>query len=405
MGEDVDGTPRLSVIVPGFNAAATIERALGSVLDQHDVPLECVLVDDASTDGTADIAERIAAGDPRLRVVRLEVNGGVSEARNRALDEARGEWLAFLDADDRLRPGGLGAMLRAADAGDLLAVVGQRISTDGDRSWYPTLYEKDDIRRAGRKSVAANPDLLYYVGPAGKLIHRSCAQGLRFEGRMLGDQPWIVRALVRAGDRIGVIEDVVYEWWRPNAAHYVATITSAREDSAALGVGAVAMAAAAFDRASAAFAEAYDPATRSRLEGVYAGRLLRADLGGQLRSAIRRRDPHLADMLLALAALADRIPPAAVAGTDAMADSILEPVARHWADVPVPARKAFWVLLDAARRADPGVAHRTRSRPIGLLLRGAIVPIVGRPASSVVLHAGSAVAGVLATRRRPAPAR
>ncbi len=66
------------------------------------------MVDDGSRDDTAAIVEALAATDPRVVLLRQPENGGVSAARNRALEAARGEWIAFVDADDRLLPGGLG---------------------------------------------------------------------------------------------------------------------------------------------------------------------------------------------------------------------------------------------------------------------------------------------------------
>ena len=153
-------------------------------------------------------------------------------------------------------------LLRAGESSDALAVVGQRISTDGERTWYPRLYDVPDIREPGRKSLTSHPDLLYYVGPVGKLFRRSTWDGLTFQGRMLGDQPWVVQALVRAGDRIEVVEDVVYEWRRPRPGNEFTTITSARERSAALGAEAVRMAGVAWRVASGAFRGAWDPDDR-----------------------------------------------------------------------------------------------------------------------------------------------
>ncbi len=101
--------PRLSILVPTWNAATTVERALDSVLAERVIPLEVVVVDDASTDGTADLVAAIAERDPRVVLLRLPANGGVSNARNRGLELVRGEWLAFLDADDLLLPGALDA--------------------------------------------------------------------------------------------------------------------------------------------------------------------------------------------------------------------------------------------------------------------------------------------------------
>jgi hypothetical protein len=386
--------PRLSVIIAAWNAGATIEAAVRSALDQRDVDLECVVVDDASDDDTAAVLARLVAEDDRLVVARMATNGGVSEARNRALALARGTWLTFLDADDRLLLGGLGALARAGAATDALVVVGQRISTDGDRTWFPRLYDLPDIRRAGRKSLAANPDLLYYAGPVGKLFHRSCAEGLTFAGRMLGDQPWVVRVMVRAGDRIEVIEDLVYEWRRPNPAHYVPTITSARERSAALGAEGVRMAGIAFDVVGAEFDRAYDAQTAARMRGAYLRRLIRADLAAQLHQAVHRRDPAVVGLLDALSAfLAALPPPDVVAAGDATADELVDGVARHWRDLDEPGRDAFLRLVRRLREVDPRIVGRVRGRSRRWPIRAALgLPVLGRPLATVALDAWHAAA-------------
>ena len=223
----------MSVLVAAWEAAATIERALRSVLDDPRPDLECVVVDDGSTDGTAAVVERLAAADPRLRLVRLEVNGGVSAARNVGLTQLRGMWLCFLDADDRLLPGAIDALLAPTDDPAVRVVVGQRTWTDGERTWLTPSYDQPDIRVPGRKSIARDPGLLSYASTTGRLIHRSLIDGLRFEGRILGDQPWTIRAMLRAGDGIEVIGADVYEWTRPRPGSEVETITLAKHRSAA----------------------------------------------------------------------------------------------------------------------------------------------------------------------------
>ena len=87
----------ISVVIPLYNKAAEIERALRSVLEQSVQPREVIVVDDGSTDGSAEIVERIAS--PIVRLVR-QTNAGVSAARNRAIEMAVGRWIAFLDGDD-----------------------------------------------------------------------------------------------------------------------------------------------------------------------------------------------------------------------------------------------------------------------------------------------------------------
>jgi teichuronic acid biosynthesis glycosyltransferase TuaG len=90
-----------SVITPVWNGARWLERAIGSVLDQTDRGFELIVVDDGSEDDSAAIAERIAAEDDRVRVIRLpNASGGPAHPRNVGLRAARGEFVAFLDQDD-----------------------------------------------------------------------------------------------------------------------------------------------------------------------------------------------------------------------------------------------------------------------------------------------------------------
>jgi glycosyltransferase involved in cell wall biosynthesis len=392
--------PQLTVIVPAWNAAATIGNAVASVLDQADVALECVVVDDASTDDTVAVVEGIRARDSRLVLVRSAANGGCSTARNLGLGVARGEWLAFLDADDRLLPGGLAAMLRAAIDVDALAAIGQRISTDGERTWYPVLYDQPDIRDPGVKSLARNPGLLYYAGPAGKLIHRSCAEGLEFEGRMLGDQPWILQALLRAGDRIVVVPDVVYEWRRPHPDRYVPTITTSRSQSARLGAEAVRMAARAFEIVNAAIERDVEPGARHGLAVTYYERLIRSDLAPQLRAAIRRADPDLDTMFRALGELLGGVPADVVIGArEAVGSEILRPPLQGWATLSGSARVAYWDLAATAIRID-----RSQVRAGSRRLTRAALRLSGRRPVAIARPVASALVAATLFRRPPSPA-
>lgn len=112
----VQGKIDVSVIIPCYNAAgAGLDEAIESALSQ-DAALEIVAVDDGSTDGTGEQLEAWARRDARVRVLHRE-NGGVSRARNAGAAAARGAWVTFLDADDRLEDGALGDLLAGADDG------------------------------------------------------------------------------------------------------------------------------------------------------------------------------------------------------------------------------------------------------------------------------------------------
>ena len=111
-------TPRVSVVMPAFNAARTVGEAMASVLGQSCADLELIVVDDASTDDTGRIAA--AAADDRVSVIRLERNAGPGAARDRAIDAARGRWIAVIDADDAWAPDRLERLLAAAGGDERL---------------------------------------------------------------------------------------------------------------------------------------------------------------------------------------------------------------------------------------------------------------------------------------------
>ena len=103
----------VSVIIPAWNAEATLAETLASVGAQTHRNIEIIVIDDGSTDSTAKIAQDFCNAEPRARLIRKE-NGGVASARNRGIREAAGEWIAPLDADDLWHPTRIEKMLAAA---------------------------------------------------------------------------------------------------------------------------------------------------------------------------------------------------------------------------------------------------------------------------------------------------
>lgn len=105
------GNVKASIVIPLYNKKDTILRAIDSVLAQAEGDFELLVVDDGSRDGGAELVA--TRQDVRIRLIRQE-NAGASAARNRGVREAKAEWVAFLDADDRYEAGFLDACLRAA---------------------------------------------------------------------------------------------------------------------------------------------------------------------------------------------------------------------------------------------------------------------------------------------------
>lgn len=117
---DARGGPLVSVVIPCFNAARTIERAIASARAQTHRAIELIAVDDASTDDT--LRRLHASSGADLQIVALEDNLGVAAARNSALDVARGEYVAFLDADDEWLPDKLAIQVASLEADPALAL-------------------------------------------------------------------------------------------------------------------------------------------------------------------------------------------------------------------------------------------------------------------------------------------
>jgi teichuronic acid biosynthesis glycosyltransferase TuaG len=107
---------KVSVLMPVYNAATTIEQSVTSVRAQTHGNWELLIIDDASQDGSAAVAQSLAAADSRIKVHTLPRNQGAAAARNHGLAQASGRYIAFLDADDLWHPEKLSRQLAFMDA-------------------------------------------------------------------------------------------------------------------------------------------------------------------------------------------------------------------------------------------------------------------------------------------------
>jgi GT2 family glycosyltransferase len=159
---------RVSVIIPLFNKAPFIERALRSVAAQTFADLEIIVVDDGSTDGGLRIVEKF--NDSRLHIVRQE-NAGPGAARNRGLQEARGEFIAFLDADDEWLPAYVTESLQSFDepGAHAAAVVSGYFEHPGglsrDEMWGRRGLRDGEMRLSAATKPSVAIALLAYMTP------------------------------------------------------------------------------------------------------------------------------------------------------------------------------------------------------------------------------------------------
>ena len=227
--------PEVTVVVVVHNDPERLPRAVRSAVAQTLERLEVVIVDDASTDGTQQVAERLAADDPhRVRYLRLAANTGAAGGpRNVGIDSARGRFVMFLDSDDELDHDACRLLLAAAQDSGADITAGRCVRVEvgaGGRidPWFDWLYRE----RASYASIDERPDLLFDTNSTNKLyplefLHRT---GLRFpEGRFYEDLEFITKAYVLARG-ITVIPDRVYLWYiyRDLAARL--SVTQSRRD-------------------------------------------------------------------------------------------------------------------------------------------------------------------------------
>ena len=117
--------PLVSVVIPTYNRANKIVKAIKSVQDQTFENWEIIVVDDGSQDKTCEVIEQILNKDQRIRLIRHQKNKGAQAARNIGIKAAKGEWIAFLDSDDQWLPESLELRLKVARKENVPVVYSQ----------------------------------------------------------------------------------------------------------------------------------------------------------------------------------------------------------------------------------------------------------------------------------------
>ncbi|KMS66635.1 transferase [Streptomyces viridochromogenes] len=208
--------PQVGVIVIGYNDAAHVTTAVRSALAQGPVVREVVAVDDSSTDDSVDLLARLAATEPRLKVVRRRVNsGGCGSPRNTGLDRVTAPYVMFLDSDDVLPPGAVDALLTAATGADAEVAGGLCVRRElpGGREvrWQAALY----AAHAVFEHPAQRPRLVHDTLCVNKLYRTDFLRehGIRFpEGRFPYEDFVFTARVLAARPRIALVPDRVYVW-------------------------------------------------------------------------------------------------------------------------------------------------------------------------------------------------
>ncbi|MEU0388859.1 glycosyltransferase family 2 protein [Streptomyces chartreusis] len=208
--------PQVAVVVIGYDDAAHVTDAVRSALAQGPAVREVVAVDDCSTDGSAGLLDRLAASEPRLKVIRRRANsGGCGTPRNTGLDAVTSPYVMFLDSDDVLPPGAVDALLDAATGAHAEVASGQcvrrELPSGREVPWQARLY----ALHAVVPHPAQRPLLVHDTLCVNKLYRTGFLREhrIRFpEGRFPYEDVVFTARVLAAAPRIALVPDRVYVW-------------------------------------------------------------------------------------------------------------------------------------------------------------------------------------------------
>jgi glycosyltransferase involved in cell wall biosynthesis len=210
---DASKPPLLSVVLPIYNVEDYLETTLASVSAQSFRAFEVVMVDDGSTDSSADIARARARRDPRFRVVS-QTNAGPSAARNAGIEHCVAPYLTFVDGDDTLPRDAWKHMVDTLERTGSDLCVGKLVRDNGKRQFATERMEANHAVDREHLRIEQMPRILADVFPVNKVYRRSAwdSLGLSFpEGVFYEDQPVMTKALL-AGT-FDVLSETVYHYW------------------------------------------------------------------------------------------------------------------------------------------------------------------------------------------------
>ncbi len=218
--------PRISVIMPVYQAENFLEQSVGSVLAQSFQDWELLLVDDGCRDGSPKLCDRFAQQDQRIRVFHRKKNAGVSEARNLGLHEAKGEYIAFLDADDAFLPRALETLLELLERTGADSAGCAHLNVTPNGSQQPELllpagvYDREAVRErivypllGDRLQIPVFNGFIWRFLFSSKLL-----RGISFEGAYLEDELFLMEYFCIA-KKLAVTEEPLYRYlMNPNSA-------------------------------------------------------------------------------------------------------------------------------------------------------------------------------------------
>lgn len=212
-------TPQISIIIPVYNSAPTIERCIDSVLKQDFSDFEVLLVNDGSTDNSLEVMHKQASRDSRIVAID-KPHSGVSATRNLALDKARGEYVCFIDADDTVEPNYLSAMYVHVDCD--MVICGYYVDWL-DKEEKLIRQELQVLPQIGQFDITEGCDCIYELFANGK-VHINCNKllkksiidkyHLRYTPIPVNEDYMFMVEYLKHAQSVYATKEVTYHWWR-----------------------------------------------------------------------------------------------------------------------------------------------------------------------------------------------
>lgn len=208
--------PKISIIVPVYNTANYLEECLDSLVNQSLEDIEIICIDDKSEDNSPKILEKYASKDKRIKVLYNKENTGQAIARNIAMKSVKGEYIAFMDSDDKVDLDGYEKVLNFCEKNNLDMVLFDVVRFDKKGIIGGSeLHEKSIQKESKKTSILEDMEFVYDTSPCNKLIKTSLIRdnNIEFIDRLYEDLLFSME-LFCSTDSVGVLPNVKYYWRR-----------------------------------------------------------------------------------------------------------------------------------------------------------------------------------------------
>jgi len=206
--------PLISIIVPCYNVEAYLPKCVNSILEQTYKKIEIILVDDGSTDNSGKICDEYAQRDSRIVVIH-KTNGGQGEARNIAIECAKGEWISFADGDDLLSPDYIEVLYDLVHRNNcMVGIASYRTFLEGDSpSSHQPFYKKELVLDKMKGVEALFYQKLFDTAPWGKIFHKKLfSTDVRFPVGFVYEDLATIYLLILKADKIAFCNRKIYNY-------------------------------------------------------------------------------------------------------------------------------------------------------------------------------------------------